>query len=218
MSEQIQNDEACWSCGASSSGHFCRACGRIQPVQTSIDYFTFIGIPQSYQIDSAELEHLFYDLSRRFHPDYFANATAQERACSADRSSMLNDAYRTLKDKYRRARYLLKLHNVNLSEGKTPPDLLAEVFELNEQMEQMRQARLNGNIGEAESLKQDLEQMRRVLLQRVAELEETINTAFGRWQASVDPNARRRALEEVAEALSQTTYLNNLIEDIEELY
>lgn len=218
MSEQIQNDEVCWNCGASARDHFCNRCGHIQPVRTSTDYFAFIGIPQSYQIDIKELEKLFYDLSRRFHPDYFANATPQERACSADRSSMLNDAYRTLKDNHRRARYLLKLHGISLSEGRTPPDLLAEVFELNEQMEQLRQARLSGGTVEVESIKHELKRMESTLLQRVEELEQSIAVAFSKWQASTDPSIRRRALDEAAEALSQTTYLNNLIEDIEELY
>ncbi len=218
MSRKIQNDDACWSCGTKVESHFCSVCGRIQPVKASIDYFTFLGIPQSYHIDNKELERLFYDLSRRLHPDYFADATPEERAYSTDRSSMLNDAYRTLRDGSARARYLLQLHGVSLNEGKTPPDLLAEIFELNERMEEMREARLRGVTAEIEGLKQELRQMESMLSARVAELGEAVAAAFSRWQDSTDANTRRRALDEAAEALSQTAYLNNLIEDIEELY
>lgn len=218
MSGQIQNEDSCWSCGAKVESHFCDACGRIQPVKTSVDYFTFLGIPQSYHIDIKELERLFYDLSRRFHPDYFAAATPEERAYSTDRSSMLNDAYRALRDDGRRARYLLRLHGVSLNEGKTPPDLLAEIFELNERMEEAREARLRGVTAEIETLKRELRQMESMLSTRVAELSEAIAAAFSQWQDSTDADTRRRALEEAAEALSQTAYLNNLIEDIEELY
>ena len=70
-------------------------------------------------------------------------------------SSLLNDAYRTLKDPVRRTQYLLGLEGVELEEQSksatekaraagevkkqiVPPDLLEEVFELNMQLEELR--------------------------------------------------------------------------------
>ena len=61
------------------------------------DYFSFLGVQRKLNLDAAELEQRFRTLSRQFHPDYFYNATPAERRASLDRSSYLNNAYRTLK-------------------------------------------------------------------------------------------------------------------------
>ena len=56
-----------------------------------------MGLTRRLTFDPAELEQKFRTLSRQFHPDYFYNATPAERRASLERSSYLNDAYRTLK-------------------------------------------------------------------------------------------------------------------------
>ena len=79
----------------------------------------------------------------------------EERTWSLEQSSMLNDAYRTLKDPIKRTEYLLRLEGVELEEQSkqatekarssgelkkqvVPPDLLEEVFELNMHLEELR--------------------------------------------------------------------------------
>ena len=130
--------------------HFCSSCGKVQP-PVPVDYFTFFGFPRKLNLDTAELEKEFYALSRRLHPDLFAQANPEERAFSLEQSSMLNDAYRTLKDPIKRTEYLLRLEGVELEEQSkqatekaratgelkkqvVPPDLLEEVFELPAQL------------------------------------------------------------------------------------
>src|SRR4030095_3061564 len=78
------------------------------------DFFGFLGLARKLKIDAADLEQRYRALSRQFHPDYFYNAPAAERRASLERSSYLNDAYRTLKNTGTRIEYLLKL------EGATP--------------------------------------------------------------------------------------------------
>ena len=60
-------------------------------------------------LDAAELERRFRTLSRQFHPDYFYKASPAERRASLERSSYLNDAYRTLRNLIARTEYLLGL-------------------------------------------------------------------------------------------------------------
>ena len=82
------------------------------------DFFSFVGLPRKLTIDAQDLEQRYRALSRQFHPDYFYNAPAADRRQSLERSSYLNDAYRTLKDPLARVEYLLRLeastptHNV----------------------------------------------------------------------------------------------------------
>ncbi len=106
---------ACWSCGDMRAAHFCQACGRLQPASPA-DYFSFFALPRKLNLDPAALERDFYNLSRKLHPDLYVRATDKERAWSLEKSSQLNDAYRTLKDPIARTQYLLKLEGVQLEE------------------------------------------------------------------------------------------------------
>ena len=76
------------------------------------------------------------------------NATPEEREISLKRSSELNDAYRTLRDPVARVEYLLAIEGTR-KEGKNkqqaPPELLEEVFELNESLDELREAKAGGS-------------------------------------------------------------------------
>src|SRR5919201_5912041 len=144
----------CRNCGAGApvDEHFCPQCSRILALGRHGDYFTFLGLPRKLLIDQADLERRFRDLSRKFHPDYFYNASPAERLASLERSSYLNDAYRTLKQPISRIAYLLEVEGVwtaaDKSDGnaskQVPPALLEEVFALNEELDEVRSAREAG--------------------------------------------------------------------------
>jgi molecular chaperone HscB len=103
----------CWSCGTMRAVHFCSACGKVQP-PVPVDYFTFFALPRKLNLDIALLEREFYELSRKLHPDLCARADKREQEWSLEQSSLLNDAYRTLKDPIKRTEYLLRLEGVEL--------------------------------------------------------------------------------------------------------
>src|SRR5438445_9345446 len=91
--------QICRSCGGGApvDVHFCPQCTKILTLGRQGDYFAFLGLPRKLTLDPQVLEQQFRTLSRQFHPDYFYNATPAERRASLERSSYLNDAYRTLK-------------------------------------------------------------------------------------------------------------------------
>src|SRR2546421_396578 len=101
--------QVCRECGAGAplDAHFCPQCTKILSLGRQADYFTFLGLPRKLNIDIADLEQRFRTLSRQFHPDYFYNAPPAERRASLERSSYLNDAYRTLRNSIARIEYLL---------------------------------------------------------------------------------------------------------------
>src|SRR5580700_6930814 len=99
----------CWSCGAAAGvGHFCAACGKIQPLAADADYFAFFGLPRKLALDADTLERKFHSLSWKLHPDNFVRASEYERSLSLERSSQLNDAFRTLREPVSRLEYLLE--------------------------------------------------------------------------------------------------------------
>src|SRR4030088_2682016 len=190
-----QGIHPCWSCGAMLAAPFCQACGKVQP-PAPVDYFTFFGLPRKLNVDVAALERGFYQLSRKLHPDINARAGSKEQEWILEQSSLLNDAYRTLKDPIKRTQYLLLLEGVELEEqSKTatdqaraagelkkqvvPPDLLEEVFELNMQLEELR---MNKKVGENDpSLAKELEAHKGQLETKFEALSQELKLYWDEW-------------------------------------
>ncbi len=181
------------------------------------DYFTVFHLPRRLELDTAALEREFYKLSRRYHPDRFAQASADEQQQALEQTSLLNDAYRTLKDPVARTEYLLRLEglpsgNENRAAGEkkqTPPDLLAEVFELNMQLEEMR---LGGPaaLDADPQLKADLEAARQQFEAKLAEADGRLRELRAQW----DEAGSRDALKAMAALLDRRRYLRNLVRDV----
>ena len=141
----------CRTCGAGApvDEHFCPSCSRILSLGRHGDFFAFLGLPRRLSLDAQDLERRFRDLSRKFHPDYFYNAPPAERLASLERSSYLNDAFRTLRNPVSRIEHLLAIEGLAPATGDggnatVPPSLLEEVFELNEQLDEIRELREGG--------------------------------------------------------------------------
>ncbi len=229
---------SCWSCGTMRAVHFCSSCGKVQP-PVPVDYFTFFGFPRKLNLDTAELEKEFYALSRRLHPDVFGQAETRERAWSLEQSSMLNDAYRTLKDPIKRTEYLLRLEGVELTEQSkqatekaratgelkkqvVPPDLLEEVFELNMHLEELRNQKKMGEddpalLGEIGKAKLSLEEKYDALFNE-------LKAEWNNWDKYVDEKSegkgneesRRKILARMLDVLNRRNYVRNLVRDVNE--
>ncbi len=216
--------QACHECGGGApiDAHFCPQCTKILSLGRHGDYFAFLGLPRKLNIDSADLEERFRGLSRLFHPDYFYNATPAERRASLERSSYLNDAYRTLKQPVGRVEYLLQLEGLAAGgpqavSKQVPPALLEEVFALNEELDEIRGLRANG--APAATLKARLERARKPIERKRAEYEEQLAELMTRWDALVGAGApvgeRRSVLEALRERMLERSYINNLLAGIE---
>src|SRR5947207_15296916 len=117
MTSSAPTLQVCRDCGGGApvDAHFCPQCTKILSIGRHGDYFGFLGLPRRLNLASEELERRFRTLSRQFHPDFFYNATPAERRASLERSSYLNDAYRTLKQAIARVDYLVQLERVSAS-------------------------------------------------------------------------------------------------------
>lgn len=206
---------ACTACGAKPASHACPQCGRIQPLAEGTDYFAFFGLPRRLRLDETELEKSFYALSRQFHPDYFMNASEDERRASTERSSTLNDAYRTLRDPVSRAQYLLSLEGYKEAEKKAPPELLEEVFELNMQIDELRAAKKSGDEDDVDAARSSLEDALAGLKEKLSGIDRRLHALFDEWDAA-PVEARRATLDRMSELLSHRSYIRNLVRDIKE--
>src|SRR6202795_1106748 len=188
----------CWSCSAATGGaHFCPACGKIQPLPQGADYFAVFGLPQKLAIDLADLEQRFHSLSWKLHPDNFVRASEGERQLSLDRSSQLNDAYRTLREPVARVEYLLSLAGMRKEGQKkqqAPPELLEEVFELNESLDELREARASGgNAAQMPGLRAKLELAQHKFELSLADVDQELARVSADWDAALDSSADEAA-------------------------
>jgi len=214
--------------------HFCSACGKVQP-PVPVDYFTFFALPRKLNLDAALLEREFYELSRKLHPDLCARADKREQEWSLEQSSLLNDAYRTLKDAIKRTEYLLRLEGVELEEQSksatekarttgeikkqvVPPDLLEEVFELNMQLEELRMQKKMGEDDPA--LIEEVGKQKLALENKREELLQELKTYWDEWDGLADNAAeesRRKVRDKMVDLLNRRSYIRNLVRDVNEV-
>jgi molecular chaperone HscB len=162
------------------------------------------------------------------HPDLYARKSAEEQAWSLRQSSLLNDAYRTLKEPVARTTYLLKIEGVRIEDensetrdpqakqNRVPADLLEEVFELNMQLEEMR---ANLKMGEDDlALRSDLVRAQTQFQEMLASVDDELRRAWAAWDAALDANdaaTKEKQKEAMVALLDRRSYLRNLLREVD---
>ena len=99
---------------------------------------------------------------------------------------------------------------------KVPPGLLEEVFELNEQLDEIRESRETGS--DAAALSARLREARKPIDAKREAHEQQLDALAARWDANAEsgsPDERRAILEALRERLLERNYINNLLATIE---
>jgi molecular chaperone HscB len=199
----------CWQCGTPDvASLFCRYCNSLQaPIP---NYFEFFGLDCHLSLNPDHLQKQFYSLSRLLHPDRYTRRSEQEKHYSLQASSILNDAYRVLRDPIRRSEYVLKEAGFELGEQRSkdvPPELLEEVFELNMALDELR-------MGDTEVLPQ-LDEMRRHFMDLQAEIDAELEIQFLRHDSQAGDAARREVLAGIRSILNRRRYIHNLVDEVD---
>ncbi len=116
-----------------------------------LNFFELYDIPVSFQPDAAVVKAKFYELSRKYHPDRYANADDATKMEVLRMSALNNDAYKTLSNPDSTMAYILKINDLLQSDEKynLPPAFLMAMMELNEAISEYE-----NEPGNAESHKQ----------------------------------------------------------------
>lgn len=178
------------------------------------------SLPRKLWIEMSTLEKRFLELSWKLHPDRFVNASAEEQELSLKGSSELNDAYRVLRDPIARVEYLLELEGTR-KEGEhkqqAPPELLEEVFELNESLDELREAKASG--GDLAALKSRLESEEKNFQEKLGEVDAQLQDTAKQWDAAIDANAsdadRKAIMVRLNELLNRRSYIRNLVTNVQ---
>jgi hypothetical protein len=126
----------------------------------------------------------------------------------------VNAAYRALRDPLARVEYLIRLaEGRETKEGaavkpKAPPELLAEMFEIQEALEEARAGALD------DATRASLTAQREALRARMAETEGRVAGPLSQaWDAAA-AGQRAAALTALKEALATRAYLRTVIDDL----
>ena len=208
----------CWNCHERAQGtHFCPSCGKLQQIAGSDRLLRALRhAPQA--VDRNECARTKIPATQLEAPSgQFRQRHRNERELSLKRSSELNDAYRTLRDPVARVEYLLALEDMR-KEGEhkqqAPPELLEEVFELNESLDELREAKSAGD--DLTALKSRL-RIRRKKFRRKASRSRcpasttAAQTGTPRLTRTQTNPARKKIMSRLNELLNRRSYIRNLV-------
>ena len=187
-----------------------------------MNYFEIFGLPRTLGVDPAALQRRFYELSREHHPDFHQAAPAAEQARVLQTSARINAAYRTLRDPIKRAQYLVRLEEggdsaaaATETDDRTdertlaaPPELLAEMFEIQEALQEARGGGLD------DTTRATLTQQRDALMERRAAEEARITGSLGEAWDRAAPEERPGLVAQLKAALARRAYFRTVIDDL----
>jgi molecular chaperone HscB len=99
-----------------------------------MNYFELFEIPVSLAVDTKALSRRFIELQKKYHPDFYGQASDDEKENALELSSMVNKAWKTFQSQEETVKYVLTEKGLLEEEEKfqLPRDFLMEVMELNE--------------------------------------------------------------------------------------
>ena len=84
----------------------------------SDDHFLLFGLPRRYALDEAALTRRYHEVQASVHPDKYADQGDSQRRLAMQWTTRINEAYQTLRQPLRRARYLLSLVDIDADQGR----------------------------------------------------------------------------------------------------
>lgn len=137
MTDSTTLSARCRSCeavyDATSAPLQCPACQALVAPHPQSSPFARLGVAATFAQDPKALEAAWLQRSRQVHPDRFVKNADAERRASAEQSAAVNDAWRTLRDPFSRAVWLLK--SVGVVEPKLPQARLFALMQAREEAE-----------------------------------------------------------------------------------
>ncbi len=166
-------------------------------------YFELFDMPVTLLPDEKIIKQKFYELSRKYHPDFFSNSSEEEKNEVLEKSSLVNKAYKTFKNKDETIKYVLQQKGLLKEEEKyaLPPDFLMEMLELNEQL---GEAKMSGEESGIATIRSQLSSIEKEIYEPVKEIIEHY----------AEHIPAEKGLLQVKEYYFKKKYLNRILEGL----
>ncbi|MEE1944903.1 Fe-S protein assembly co-chaperone HscB [Pedobacter sp. KR3-3] len=169
-----------------------------------MDYFEFYELPISFNPDQQLVRQKFYELSKKYHPDFYINEDQAKQDEVLELSTLNNKAFQVLKDPQKRLHYILSLKG-QLQEGENyvlPQSFLMEMMDVNEALMELE---FEPDASKLEEVKTQIAQIEQALHQEL----ETLTTEFDQQQG--DEGAKLKAIKDL---YYRNKYLQRLAESL----
>jgi molecular chaperone HscB len=165
-----------------------------------MNYFELFEMPISFIVDKKYAQDKYFELQKKFHPDFFSNESVEEQDAVLEKSSMINKAYKVFQNENETMKYVLQLKNLFEDEEKyqLPPEFLSEMMELNESLMEVDDSSL-------EETQTKISQLEKHLYDTVQNIMEYYN----------EDNTTGEQLLQVKDYYYKKKYLNRILERLE---
>jgi molecular chaperone HscB len=127
-----------------------------------MNYFELYGLPVLMKVDVSEIKKKFYELSRKYHPDFYTQDDETRQAEVLEKSADVNKAFKVFQNTDDTIKYVLQLKELVHDEEKyeLDPEFLMEVMDINEKLMELEMG------GDKETL-EECEQQTKELLNEI---------------------------------------------------
>jgi len=171
-----------------------------------MDYFEFYELPVSFNPDQNLVKQKFYELSKKYHPDFYINQDQAKQDEVLELSTLNNKAFQVLKDPQKRLHYILTLKG-QLQEGENyvlPQGFLMEMMDVNEALMELE---FEPDANKLAEVKGQIEEIGHSLHQELDSLTQGFDAQQGEEAATLkaikDLYYRNKYLQRLAESLSK---------------
>lgn len=165
-----------------------------------MNYFELFEMPVSLQVDKKYVQDKYFELQKKYHPDFFSNESEEEQDDVLEKSSMINKAYKTFQNDDETIKYVLQLKELLEEEEKyqLPPEFLIEMMELNEALMEVDDSSL-------EETETKINQQQKLLYDKVQKIIEYYN----------EDNTTNEQLLQVKDYYYKKKYLKRILERLD---
>ncbi len=170
-----------------------------------MDYFELYGLPISFNPDLKLVKQKFYELSKKYHPDFFINESEEKQQEVLELSTLNNKAFQVLNDPQKRIHYILSLKGL-LEEGenyKLPQTFLMEMMDVNEALMDLQ---FDPDAARLAQVKQEIDAIEASLNQEL----DALAAAFD----AQDPATQDATLREIKDVYYRSKYLYRIRESL----
>ena len=103
-----------------------------------MNYYELFELPIAPIVDKSGISKKYFELQKKFHPDFFTNETEADKENALEQSAAINKGFNIFSNKDKTLEYFLQLKHIIKTDEKydLSPSFLMEMMELNEAIDE----------------------------------------------------------------------------------
>jgi len=118
-----------------------------------MNYFELFELKMAPVVDKTRVSKKYFELQKKFHPDFFSNGTEAEKEDALSQSAEINKAFQIFQQDDKTLEYFLRVNGKVFTDEKyeLPADFLMEMLDLNDLVMELSPEEVAARIEEEEA-------------------------------------------------------------------